>query len=419
MPDHAVPGLLRIALVFGDEDAALHVREAMHGHADIVYATSATEFDAARMAGANVVAALVNLDDGDWLDAIETRLDEDGIAVVYNDPEISRGLEGWGRARWLRHLLAKLRHSTDVDPPRPEQGSPSAVVNAAAAESESPALTKTEAAVVERPLSPQEIETMTADFVAKQQTTSVQIGAEAPQFGIVFVDGPTAAAAPVDAVDRKGVDARLGFSDPADEAPEPVPIEAGAADAPSDAATTPRPMDTDADDDGNLDVDTETLSAMIDARLAGSESTPSDSPEVWRVVEGGADSTVSLDTDTKPEAASVPTASRPAEQPRIETTVLDDADVLASLPSLDDWQLVDPETAPAPAPAPAASPEPEDDERAFSDRFAGLELVPMETAAAMAIHSDPIERWLHDDESGKRNARAVSAAKTGSRGGNG
>ena len=171
MPDQAMGALPRIALVFGDEAAVAHVREAMVDHADIVYAAPAAEFDASRQLSAGATAALVNLDGGDWLDDVETKLHAAGIAVVYNDPEISQSLEGWERARWLRHLVAKLRGSREVDPPRPENLSlpvPMAQVETVApvvALAASPA-----SAVVERPLSPEEIETMTVDFGAESKS---------------------------------------------------------------------------------------------------------------------------------------------------------------------------------------------------------------------------------------------------------
>lgn len=413
MPDQAAPGLLCIALVFGDEAAAAHVREAMHGHANIVYATSAADFDGARMAGANVAAALVNLDDGDWLDSIETNLDAAGIAVVYNDPEISRGLDGWERARWLRHLLAKLRGSTDVDPPRPEQAGLPSVDESAALEPEAPAPIEAGRAVVERPLSPQEIETMTADFVAERESVSVQVIQPAPQPGVVIVDRPSAADAPADAVDSDGASTQIAPPATTDDAPEPVQIAAVATDA-SPGGDVEQPNDeaseTGVDSDDDLDVDTETLSAMIDAQLADSESrTHPDSREVWRVVEGGAASPVQLDTAGEANSAVPPTAGKPAEQLRVEAVAQDDSDVLASLPSLDDWQLVDPEADLAPEPATAATGDSRGAEAAFSDSFAGLELVPFEVISPVADAREPVERWMSDDKAETPKSRRGNA----------
>ncbi|HET9817567.1 MAG TPA: hypothetical protein VFP92_00190 [Rhodanobacteraceae bacterium] len=420
MPDHATPELLRIALVFGDDAVAAHVREAMQGHADIVYATTAADFDATRLAGANAAAALVNLDDGDWLEGIEASLDAAGIAVVYNDPEISRGLEGWGHARWLRHLLAKLRGSVDVDPPRPAQAGPAALDIRAAAEPETPvpaeAPVELEPRMVERPLSPKEIETMTADFVAVPESAVLQVGQAAPRPGVVIVDGPTVEGAPEPAMGVDGVDARDAVSAPPDDAvPTPMQAEA-AADTRVDADPSGPGDDDHLDNGEDLDVDTEALSAMIDARLADPEpGIPSDSPEVWRLVESGPADPVRHDAMAESGSAAGP-ADRPAEaaEPvRVETAAADDADVLASLPPLDDWQLVDVGAAPAPA-----TRERNDPERTFSDSFAGLELVPMETVSALEIPTDPPESWLQDSKPAKpRSATADRTAKVGSGGG--
>ncbi|MGH8234405.1 MAG: hypothetical protein ACREPU_09435 [Rhodanobacteraceae bacterium] len=417
MPDQAAPEVLRIAMVFGDEAEAAHLREAMHGHADIVYATSAADFDATRMAGANVAATLVNLDNGDWLDAIEPSLDAAGVAVVYNDPEISLGLDGWGRARWLRHLLAKLSGSTDVDPPRPERTDPSAGDESAALKPEAAAPAGTESAVTERPLSPQEIETMTADFTAERKSISAQVIQPAPQPVVVSVDEPTAVDAPAHDVDMGGADGRMSPVAATNETLEPVQAAAIAADAPPERdIEQPKDEVSEAgvDSDEDMDVDTETLSAMIDARLADPESrAPSDSSEVWRVVDGGAEAPVQLGTVAEIDPTGTSTASEPARQPHVGTSAGDDTDMLASLPSLDEWQLVDPEA----HPVPAATPESKNATPTVSDDAAGLELVPIETVSLLDLHSDPIERWLDDDESRRRKVVTESAAETGSDGG--
>lgn len=384
MPDSAT-GLLRIALVYGDEADAAHLREAMRGQVEIAYAASAAEFDAARLGYAVVAAALVNVDGGDWLEAIEASLVAQGIPVVYNDPDISRGLEGWARARWLRHLLAKLRGSTDMDPPRPEPSAPMAARFAAVAP-EPQRSTQEEAAVVERPLSPQEIETMTADFVAIQ---------------------PDAVAAGEQSPSR------------ADANTEATSLSANAAGLPAVVPPEPdhmaEPMEEiDSEPDGDLDVDTETLSAMIDARLADAEA-HEDSTEVWRLVETGTASNAPPDLAAQAAAPVTP----PAGGPRAGTTAPDDAEMLASLPSLDDWQLVDADAPPAPASASTQSREHKEAEFALSDSLAGLELVPMETVSVARIHTDPIERWLHESEPRKAAAEAVESPKTASHGGKG
>ena len=394
MPDHAISELPRIALVYGQDAAVEHVRDAVGGHVEVVYAAAAGEFDVARMTDAHATAALVNLDDGDWLGTIETRLHDAGVAVVYNDPEISRGLDGWERARWLRHLVAKLRGSRDVDPPRPHSvESRTSPVTTPEAASETTA-TPVEAAWAELPLSPEEIETMTVDLVVEP--------------------GSVAAANAENTAAASSVPADVMAMDLAVEEAAASATKAGSRGS-ADVESGPPAMSaassgTDLDAENGLDVDTETLSAMIDARLAESQATPpSDSPQVWRVASGGAVSPVQLDAPAEPVAAGTASAKPAAAAPAAESaaTLQQDADVLASLPSLGDWQLVDPE-------APAAkvetgggkAPEP-----ALLDSFAGLELVPMETIVPAHVHTDPIERWLHADGPTKPLAGGDAVAK--------
>lgn len=382
MPEHAVNELPRIALVYGQEAAVAHVREAVGGQVDVVYAASADEFDFTRMHDTRAMAALVNLDGGDWLDAVEARLQEAGVAVIYNDPEISRGLEGWERARWLRHLVAKLRGSRDVDPPRPEpvaSPAPSTIAAAIVVDDAGSAAAPADAGLAELPLSPEEIETMTVDLVAEHKPAIV---AEAE--GVTIVNDA-----------------------PADVLAMDLAIEEAAASASKvEPAARPDTMDSEAEADfspeSGLDVDTEALSAMIDARLAEPEA-PSDSPEVWRVVSGAAMPAGQSGVAAEPLRMDAASAGAPAKP---VATAQDDVDVLASLPSLDDWQLVDPET----TVANTGSREHKAPELSLPDSLAGLELVPMETIVPLKINADPIERWLHESEAPKPRTGTDGAA---------
>jgi len=401
--DDKIPARPRVALVFADADSAGHLRDAVSGHVDIVYETSAADFDVSRVAGTQATAALVNLDDCESLDAVETRLQEAGVAVVFNDPEISSKLDGWAQARWLRHLTAKLSGNSDFDPPRPvaTQAAPLVAVAAPEAQSSmegggSAALLGAEDApqLAERPLSPAEIESMTADFVAVQEPLAAVAGL-----------GESATASPVVA--------DIGNA----ESPMPVtaeieteietPAVAAAVDARDGAIAVPDTNSEHGDHDA-LDIDTEALSAMIDARLAAAEGEPEpESPEVWRVVDGGSVSTVELPPAEPEPVAGVSTVAPTPAAP------IDDADVLKALPSVDDWQLVDPE-APA-APAPVAKRD-EQTSAALSIDFAGLELMPLETVAPVAPDSGPFARWMHagDDEGGAGGkARSATADSKG------
>jgi two-component system chemotaxis response regulator CheB/chemosensory pili system protein ChpB (putative protein-glutamate methylesterase) len=416
--DQASSELPRIAFVFDDATLAVHVREAMAGHAEIVYATSSSEFDATRLADARVTAALVNIDGGDWLDAIEARLLAAGVRVVFNDPEISRGLEGWERARWLRHLVAKLRGSVDFDPPRPAPSAPPPAVIAvdepvvvAAPEVATPpeTLPDSEETTVERPLSPHEIETMTADFVAVPGTPDVDApSVQSPEVPVVAATAQVASVEELPELPNT-------FSEPTGEAASPsiaasdaTLVSAGdPVEAADDVAGSAK---TELDDaTGLLDVDTEALSAMIDARLAEPEPhESSDDGEAWAIsdapaahadTESATGDPASGDVDDPQqhhEEVSVPAGDAPAPATPVVTAGDTDADVLASLPSLDDWRLVEPDAEVAPAAAPAGErkvPEP-----VLPDSFAGLELVPMETIVPVERNADPIERWLDESE---------------------
>lgn len=386
MLDQKIPARPRVALVFGDANAASHLRDAVSGQVEIVYETSAADFDVSRVAGSQATAALVNLEDCASLDNVEARLQEAGVAVVFNDPEISSKLEGWAQARWLRHLTAKLSGSSDFDPPRPVVAQAAPAVAEATIEDlpESGMAAADEALqVVERPLSPAEIESMTASFGALQE----------PREHSAEID---ATMAPV------LLDAESVHTSAASETEAPlasIPADAIVSIAPSPDSHAER-ADADA-----LDVDTEALSAMIDARLAAAEGEPEpESPEVWRVIETGDVSAVELP----------PPAPADAEPAVASTAPVEEADVLKALPSLDDWQLVDPDVPAAPAANPkrdeAAIP-------ALSIDFAGLELVPVETIVPITLNSEPVERWMHDVSGDKAKAagNAPSSAKSGER----
>jgi len=250
------------------------------------------------------------------------------------------------------------------------------------------------AAVVELPLSPEEIETMTVDFVGAQVSApAVEPLAEAAH------DVPVPEVSQPDAARVSTMENALAF--------EPVldaPTETSAvADEPLDAdASQQAPAGFDFEAEAALDVDTEALSAMIDARLAEPESAQNQDPtQVWREVSGGAVPPAQQDQVSEAEPMTQDTPiPEPIPAPAAAAAV-DDADVLASLPSLDDWALVDPDVAPAAAASSGArkSPEP-----ALSEAFAGLELVPMETIVPLRVDADPIERWFGGDPGSKAGA---------------
>ncbi|HEU4855737.1 MAG TPA: hypothetical protein VFS86_00375 [Rhodanobacteraceae bacterium] len=389
-------GRPRVALVFGDAGAAQHLRAAVSSHVQIVYDTAAAEFDVARLADAHATAALVNLGGGDWLDAVESRLRAAGVAVVYNDPEISRGLEGWAQARWLRHLTAKLRGSADYDPPRPVTAtqSPSAHEPDAVPSMVVDETGNVTVPIVERPLSPVEIASMTVDFGAGP-TPIPPPAARGDEMAVPPHDDGDAADGvelQLAALETDAPVSVAGLADPPDAMPQPAVapvLEPEAADA--------------------LDVDTEALSAQIDARLAATDDHASpESPAVWRIVQGGGVSPVELAPDAlrSEGVAATPAGPSPAAP-------VDDAEVLNALPSLDDWQLVDPSAPDAPALSPKRD---EHELPAVSFDLAGLELVPMEPVVQVELQPEPSGRWMHDvggqdRDGGTKGRRAVPGAK--------
>lgn len=300
-------GLVRVAFVYDDAAAAAHLRDALAGQVDIAYAATAAEFDAGRATAAGVTAALVNLDGIESIGPLEAALAAAGLRAVFNDPEISAHLDGWERARWLRHLVAKVRGAKDFDPPRP---------GAAAG---APAAGAQDAGAVERPLSPEEIANLTADFAA--------------------------------------------------------PAHAGA--VADDAASS-------------LDIDTEALSAMIDARLAEPAALGHDDA-LSRAVDFEATTTPVV------AAAPAPTPGVPAgEDP--------------ALPSLGNWALVDlahPLAASAPAAKSAPAPAVE-----LPSSLADLKLVPMEAMEAARAPSEPTELWMDDAKAGAKSKPKAGEGKS-------
>ena len=115
------PGVA-VALLCAEGGFGDSVRESMAAFGTpIVYeaAPHALDRDALERSRANVV--VVNLDariDG-GLDEVYGLLDDARYRVVFNDDEVSGGLTGWDKARWMRHLAAKILGDTNTDPPRP------------------------------------------------------------------------------------------------------------------------------------------------------------------------------------------------------------------------------------------------------------------------------------------------------------
>ncbi|MGA8277764.1 MAG: chemotaxis protein CheB [Rhodanobacteraceae bacterium] len=88
---------------------------------NIVYEASVDALDAAALHDSGARTVVINLD-ADMeapLDHVHQLLDDARYNVIFNDAQVSTQLAGWERARWLRHLVAKILGAGNVDPPRP------------------------------------------------------------------------------------------------------------------------------------------------------------------------------------------------------------------------------------------------------------------------------------------------------------
>ena len=109
-----------VALLFADAELGAHLREALQAlSARIVHEGPADAVRREDLAAAEVVVVNLDATVEDNFEQLYEVLDESRQRVVFNDAAASRGLSGWDRARWARHLAAKLLDAGDVDPPRP------------------------------------------------------------------------------------------------------------------------------------------------------------------------------------------------------------------------------------------------------------------------------------------------------------
>lgn len=112
-----------VALLFDDATLSAHLRDALLEHgASIVYASDLASFAPAELVGASPDVVVIDLDNpgDDDLDRLYDTVESGHPRLVFNDADVSRRLSGWDRARWARHLAAKLVGGMVLDPPRPE-----------------------------------------------------------------------------------------------------------------------------------------------------------------------------------------------------------------------------------------------------------------------------------------------------------
>lgn len=116
-----------VALLFEDVALGDQLRSALlERGARIVHEGGLSGLSRERVLELGADVLVVNLDDDndDALDRLCDVIEGDRPRVVFNDAQASRKLDGWDRARWARHLAAKVLAMGDVDPPRPADAPP-------------------------------------------------------------------------------------------------------------------------------------------------------------------------------------------------------------------------------------------------------------------------------------------------------
>mgnify|MGYP006198743565 FL=1 len=112
---------VRVALLARPGDARDQLRRALAElGAQLVAEGDPAELDPGVVAGEKPTVVLVSLEPAveESLERFDDLLAAPGIEVMYDDAEVTRGLDGWDLARWARHLAAKLVGS-DLLPPAP------------------------------------------------------------------------------------------------------------------------------------------------------------------------------------------------------------------------------------------------------------------------------------------------------------
>lgn len=111
---------VRVALLARPGDARDQLRRALAElGAQLVAEGDPAELDPGTVAGEKPTVVLVSLEPAveESLERFDDLLAAPGIEVMYDDAEVTRGLDGWDLARWARHLAAKLVGSDLLPPP--------------------------------------------------------------------------------------------------------------------------------------------------------------------------------------------------------------------------------------------------------------------------------------------------------------
>lgn len=330
---------IRVALVYQQDEGSTVLRAALaNAGVAIAIERRASELAAADLLSADVDAIVVNLDPEleDLLDQVTEALDSATQPVIFNDPAASSDLSGWDRARWLRHLSAKLKGRTDVTPPAPP-GAQSIPM---------PAPRPVAAAVVPVPATPE------------PAVASATVEAEEPQGEISLADldlmfaGDQPEATSVKVSETLVLGEDLGELDALFD-PQPVAEEMPA--APAEVAVEPAPVGSD-DLSADIDLDalfgapsqtTPEVAAATSSELNDLDALFSEPPEASRAAPAA---TVAELNDLDALFSEPPAAAETA--PMATSAELNDLDALFR-EFEESSRTAEQAPAPAPAPAPA------------------------------------------------------------------
>jgi two-component system chemotaxis response regulator CheB/chemosensory pili system protein ChpB (putative protein-glutamate methylesterase) len=265
---------IRVALVFEQDAGTQGLRTALaNAGVAIALECRASALDSSAILSAAVDAIVVNLDAEleELLDEVTEALDLATQPVIYNDPAASSDLSGWDRARWMRHLSAKLKGQSNVTPP-PPPGAPSIPTPVKPVEKPATAVVPAPADVV----APAAIESA-ADSPGSSSSADTGADVGFGDLDLMFAepmlqDGGVDAVAPREALtveqpvaasDDSMFDLGLADLDLMFE-PQPGPVAGRDAAAESIAAETGAVESADRPDDAQGEFDTVDLESMFD-----------------------------------------------------------------------------------------------------------------------------------------------------------
>jgi chemotaxis response regulator CheB len=232
---------VRVALLARPGDARDQLRRALAElGAQLVAEGDPAELDPGTVAGEKPTVVLVSLEPAveESLERFDDLLAAPGIEVMYDDAEVTRGLDGWDLARWARHLAAKLVGS-DLLPPAPSDADHLPVVDL----SMEPGAPRTPAQEMDH----EKLE----DYAAESLDLSEWVPTN-PSLATGPVDAPAESAPAPEPEPEASIDLDLGDLEEA----------MGRVDAPVEAARQPEPAIEDLEfDASSFDID---LSALPD-----------------------------------------------------------------------------------------------------------------------------------------------------------